>query len=366
MSIDKVLITGSCGLVGSEAVWYFSNLGCEVVGIDNNHRRDWFGDAGDTTSIKSKLKELSNYRHMNLNIVDEYAMREVIGEEQPDLIIHAAGQPSHEKSSEIPLADFKVNALGTINLLEATRTLCPSAKFAFLSTNKVYGKSLGLKSKYVEIQEEEKRLHLRYMTQQDGRCKFYEEYSGINEQCGIGNSEQTPFGASKAAADLMVQEYNSYFALTAACFRCGCITGRNHQGVEQHGFLSYLCKCAKSGKEYTIYGHKGKQVRDNIHAYDLVRAIHEWAKKPRSCVFNMGGGFNNSCSILEAIDTIKEKTNIDVNLKRDEKRNIQVAPGRKLDHLVYYTDLKKFKAFYQNWEITRNLDSIFEELLQDD
>lgn len=326
MSIDKVLITGSCGLVGSEASRYFCNLGSEVVGIDNNHRKDWFGEAGDTSPVKEELKRISKYRHMNLNIVDENAMREVIGEEQPDLIIHAAGQPSHEKSAEIPLADFKVNALGTINLLEATRNLCPNAIFVFVSTNKVYGELTGT-------------------------TRPVDDYFALDKRM------KTPFGASKAAADLMVQEYGLYYGMKTVCFRCGCITGRNHKGVEQHGFLSYLCKCAKENIPYTIYGYHGEQVRDNIHAYDLATAFHEFAKNPKEGVtYNIGGGHNNSASLNEIISMIKKKG---FNLE------VSHGPKRKGDHFSYKTDLYKFQIDYPDWNITRDLHSILDELLMD-
>ena len=365
MSLDKVLITGSCGLVGSESVRCFADLGCEVVGIDNNHRKDWFGEEGDTSPVKVKLKELPNYRHMNLNVVDEYAMREVIKEEQPDLIIHAAAQPSHEKSSEIPLADFKVNALGTINLLEATRTLCPNAIFVFVSTNKVYG-DLDF---YAKLPEETTKRYMKDPDPPKDRMVFaktfmgeedwiYTEWPGVDTNFGIDQTLHTPFGASKAAADLMVQEYGRYYGMNTVCFRCGCITGSNHQGVEQHGFLSYLCKCAKDGREYKIYGWDGKQVRDNLHAHDLVRAFHEFAKKPsHGKVYNIGGGKSNSCSIIEAIDIIQKKSGIKVKTSNGHKR--------KGDHGVYITNNFFFTRDYPNWKITRDLDSIFDELLDD-
>ena len=367
MSLDKVLITGSCGLVGSEAVRYFTDLGCDVVGIDNNHRKDWFGDEGDTSAIKEELRKLPRYRHMNLNIVDENAMREVIGEEQPDLIIHAAGQPSHEKSVEIPLADFKVNALGTINLLEATRTLCPSAIFVFVSTNKVYG-DLDL---YTKLPEDVSKIYAKDADHPKNRMVLaktyvgqdaeflYKEWPGVNESFKIDQTLHTPFGASKIAADLMVQEYGRYYGMHTVCFRCGCITGGNHQGVEQHGFLSYLCKCAKEGREYKVYGWDGKQVRDNIHAYDLVRAFHEFAKSPKTgSVYNIGGGKENSCSIIEVLNIIEEKIGIEVKTSS--------GPKRKGDHGVYITSNAHFKNDYPNWHITRDLDSIFDELLNDD
>lgn len=327
MSIDKVLITGSCGLVGSEATRYFCDLGCEVVGIDNNLRKSWFGEEGDTSEVKKQLKELPNYRHITLDITDEHNIREIVKEEQPDLLIHAAAQPSHEKSAEIPLSDFKVNAFGTINLLEAVRLHCPNAIFVFVSTNKVYGE---------DIPEE---MDINF-----------------NEKHPIDHTLHTPFGASKAAADLMVQEYGRYYGMKTVCFRCGCITGRNHQGVEQHGFLAYLCKCAKENREYTIYGFGGHQMRDNIHAYDLIRAFHEFAKDPKQgAVYNIGGGIDNAISIINAIQKIKEKTGTELRTSE--------GPKRKGDHHIYITSNQTFKNRYPEWKITRDLDSIFDELL---
>jgi CDP-paratose 2-epimerase len=325
MSIDKVLITGSCGLVGSEAVRYFCDIGCTVVGIDNNLRKSWFGEEGDTSEVKKQLKELTNYRHITLDITDEHNLREILKEQQPDLIIHAAAQPSHEKSAEIPLSDFKVNAFGTINLLEATRLHCPDAIFVFVSTNKVYGELNGVTSE-------------------------------VEEHFSIDQTLHTPFGVSKASADLMVQEYGRYYGMKTVCFRCGCITGGNHKGVEQHGFLAYLCKCAKAGREYTIYGWDGHQMRDNIHAHDLVRAFHEFAKNPKTgSVYNIGGGVGNSCTLNGAIRIIKEKSGIVIKTSN--------GPMRKGDHGMYVTNNRKFMSDYPNWKVTRDLDSIFDELL---
>lgn len=365
MGIDKVLITGSCGLVGSEATRYFSDLGCKVVGIDNNLRKSWFGEEGDTSEVKKQLKKLENYHHITLDITDEHNMREIVKEEQPDLIIHAAAQPSHEKSAEIPLSDFKVNAFGTINLLEAARLHCPNAIFVFVSTNKVYGDL----ERHAKLPEETTKVYMKDPDPPENRMVFtktffgdgedgliYKEWSGVDTSFTIDQTMHTPFGASKAAADLMVQEYGRYYEMHTVCFRCGCITGGNHRGVEQHGFLSYLCKCAKEGREYKIYGWDGKQVRDNIHACDLIRAFHEFAKSPsRGAVYNIGGGRDNSCSIIEAIKIIEEKTGIKIKTSS--------GPKRKGDHGVYITSNAGFKSHYPNWSITRDLDSIFDELL---
>lgn len=341
MPLCKVLVTGSCGLVGSEAVQYFSDIGCEIVGIDNNSRKIWFGPEGDTNPVRNKLCQFPNYTHFELNIAVQHDIEAIVKSLKPDLVIHCAGQPSHEYSAKIPHQDFEVNALGTVNVLEAVRIHCPDTPIIFTSTNKVYGDQ----PNQLPIGE----LATRYEYSQQWRIV------GLDERMSVDQTLHSPFGASKVAADIMVQEYARYFGLKTVCFRCGCITGSNQQGVEQHGFLSYLCKAAKQEKVYTIYGHKGKQVRDNIHAYDLVRAFHLWAENPRSEVYNMGGGYENSCSIVEAIATIQRKTGIVVKTQHN--------PARVGDHICYYTNWSKFISHYPQWEITQSLDMIFDELL---
>jgi len=274
-----------------------------------------------------------------MDIRDYEAMRFVLEETKPDLIIHAAAQPSHEKSAEIPWEDFCVNAQGTVNLLEAVRLHAPDAIFVLVSTNKVYG------SLEVECVEKEFRFELPEKLRR-----------GFDESFSIDRTLHSPFGAAKAAADLMTQEYGRYYGLKTACFRCGCITGKAHRGVEQHGFLAYLCKCAKNGKPYTVYGYGGKQVRDNIHAFDLVRAFHAFAEAPKSgVVYNIGGGYENSCSIIEAMNMIKTKTGLAVATL--------AGPKRKADHQCYWTDNGLFQAEY-DWKISRFLDDILDELLE--
>lgn len=337
----KVLVTGSCGLVGSEASLHFMNLGATVLGIDNNSRKKWFGKEGDVAKIQEFLcRQAKGYMHFSIDVTSPTLIDSVVRDFMPDLVIHCAGQPSHEKSAEIPRMDFVVNAQGTINILEAVRVICPEVPFIFVSTNKVYG---------------DRPNALVYTTIGDRYILTKANHDGIDETMPIDTCLHSPFGASKAAADIMVQEYGQYYGMKTVCFRCGCITGANHQGVEQHGFLSHLCLTAKRGEIYTIYGHKGKQVRDNIHVHDLVQAFELWAQRP-GCgdVYNMGGGFDNSCSVLEAIKIIES---------RGSEVKIRMGPERKGDHLCYYTNFTKFRRQYPQWSITRSLHDIFEELL---
>lgn len=343
MGFDKVLITGSCGLVGSEAVRYFANLGAKVLGIDNNARRYWFGSGGDTTCVKSHLEKIPRYKHIDVSVVQYARIEKIVRQFQPDLVIHCAAQPSHDKSAEIPLQDFHVNATGTINVLEAIRVECPDTPFVFCSTNKVYGD----------------RPNLIPVIETDTRFEYADpKYQvGINEEMSIDNCTHSPFGASKASADLIVQEYGRYFGMRTVCFRCGCITGSNHQGVEKHGFLNYLCRTARQKQPYTLYGYQGKQVRDNIHAYDLVRAFDHWTKGPMYCgeAYNIGGGKDNSCSILEAISLIEELSGWKIPTKDGD--------ARVGDHRCYYTDFSKFQRHHPDWKLTRDLKCILTEML---
>lgn len=339
MPLNKVLVTGSCGLVGSEAAKYFTNLGCEVVGVDNNQRFRWFGKGGDTSPMRTALLQQSNYLHYPLNIMERDRIDAVVWNFKPDLVVHAAAQPSHEKSAEIPWEDFNVNAQGTVNLLEAVRLYAPETIFVHVSTNKVYG---DLK---VQCVERETRYELPK-----------ELEKGFDESFPLDQTIHSPFGAAKAAADLMVQEYGRYYGLRTACFRCGCITGKAHKGVKQHGFLAYLCKCAINQKPYTIYGYGGKQVRDNIHALDLVRAFHAFAEAPKpGAVYNIGGGHENSCSVVEAIEIIRSKTGLVIAT--------MTGPKRKADHQCYWTNNSLFQSEYE-WKIHRSLNDIFDELLE--
>src|SRR5438093_1983126 len=278
----KVLVTGSSGLSGSEAAEHFDRQGHEVVGVDNNMRRVFFGPAGDTLWNLERLKGVTKrFTHAALDIRDRAAMEELFRTQRFDLIVHCAAQPSHDKARDIPLLDFEVNALGTIHLLEATRQHSPEAAFVFMSTNKVYGDA----PNEVPLKEMEKRYDYARP----------EDYDGIDENCRIDRTLHSLFGASKAAADLVAQEYGRYFGMAVGVFRGGCLTGPQHSGVELHGFLSYLVKCAVRGDHYTVFGYKGKQVRDNIHSDDVVRAFRAFSERPRAGeVYNLGGGRGNS------------------------------------------------------------------------
>lgn len=289
-----------------------------------------------------KLEKLKNYKHNNFSIINKMAVTQLVRLFRPELIIHCAAQPSHDQSGIIPFEDFMVNATGTINLLEAAREHCPNAPFIFVSTNKVYGdrpNSIKLKlTPYGYIYDDP---------------EFVE---GIDERMSIDQCTHSPFGCSKASADLMVQEYGRYYGMPTVCFRCGCITGEGQMGVELHGFLSYLCKMAKSGEVYTIYGHEGNQVRDIIHVSDLVRAFDQWSQSPKTAeVYNMGGGARNTCSINTAINVIESISSLKVRTAN--------GPARKGDHICYYTNYQKFKASHPNWGISRSIESIIESLL---
>ena len=340
----KILVTGSSGLIGSEAVEYFDRQGHTVVGADNNMRRVFFGPPGDTLWNLERLKGATRrFTHVPLDIRDREAVFSLFREHRFDLVIHCAAQPSHDKAADIALLDFEVNALGTANLLEATRQYCREAAFAFMSTNKVYGDAPNEKP----LRETETRYD--YADPAD--------YEGIDEHCRIDQTLHSLFGASKAAADIYAQEYGRYFQMPVGIFRGSCLTGPSHSGVELHGFLSYLLKVALSGKPYTIFGYKGKQVRDNIHSFDVVRAFDEFARNP-GCgeVFNLGGGRANSVSMLEAISRIETLTGHKVNWTYSEQ-------ARKGDHICYISNLSKLKGHYPGWSVTRDLDSILEEMV---
>ena len=338
-----ILVTGCSGLIGSEAVEYFDRQGHRTIGVDNNQRREFFGPAGDTTWNLERLKgSTRNFRHYALDIRDRAGIMALFQQNPFDLVIHCAAQPSHDKAQEIPLVDFEVNALGTLNLLEATRQHSPDAVFIMMSTNKVYGDAPNEKP----LAE----LATRYDYSDPA------DFAGIDETCRIDRTLHSIFGASKVAADVMAQEYGRYFGLKTGVFRGGCLTGPSHSGVELHGFLSYLVKVAVTGRTYTVYGYKGKQVRDNIHSYDVIRAMEEFAAHPRPGeVYNLGGGRANSVSMLEAIDRINQIT----GRKLDWAYNEQ---NRKGDHICYISDLGKLRRHYPNWGITRSLDNILEEI----
>lgn len=339
----NVIVTGSSGLIGSEAVLWFDAQGHSVLGIDNNMRRDFFGDRGDTTwMLERLLAHTRHFRHTAADIRDREAMFALWQEFAPQLIIHCAAQPSHDLAATRPLDDFDVNALGTANLLEATRLFAPEAVFILMSTNKVYGDA----PNYLPLVEKETRYD--YADPQD--------YNGVKESLSIDQCLHSVFGASKVAADVMAQEYGRYFGLRTGIFRGGCLTGPSHSGVALHGFLNYLVKVAKAGEEYTIIGYKGKQVRDQIHSYDVIQALWAFAQNPRPGeVYNIGGGRTNSASISECLAAIEGLTGKKVKTRYQEQ-------ARKGDHICYISDLTKFKSHYPHWELTRSVTQILEEL----
>jgi CDP-paratose 2-epimerase len=340
----NILVTGSSGLIGSEAVEYFDRQGHRVVGADNNMRRDFFGPPGDTLWNLERLKRATRrFTPTALDIRDRDGVMALFREHRFDLIIHCAAQPSHDKAAEVPLLDFEVNALGTVNLLEATRQHCRDAVFIFLSTDKVYGDVPNEKP----LRETETRYD--YADPAD--------FDGIDENCRVDRTLHSLFGASKLAADIYAQEYGRYFGMGVGIFRAGCMTGPSHSGVELHGFLSYLLKVALSGRPYTVYGYKGKQVRDNIHSCDVVRAFEEFARNPRPGeVYNLGGGRANSISMLEAIAKMESLTGKKINRTYTDQ-------ARRGDHVCYISDLRKIKSHYPGWSITRDLNSILEEMV---
>ncbi len=346
MSSKTVLVTGSSGLIGSEAVEHFDRQGCQVHGIDNNMRRIFFGDPGDTSWNLGRLRRATrNFTHYDLDIRDRIGLETLFRAQRFDLIVHCAAQPSHDKARDIPIVDFEVNALGTVNLLEAARLHCPEAVFILFSTNKVYGDAPN------EVPLKELETRWDYARPED--------YKGITENCRIDQTLHSLFGASKASADLVAQEYGRYFGMKVCIFRGGCLTGPSHSGVELHGFLSYLVKVAITGETYSVFGYKAKQVRDNIHSHDVVRAIEEFAANPRTGeVYNMGGGRENSISMLEAIAKVEEMSGKKLNWK-------YVDQNRKGDHICYISDLSKFKSHYPNWNISVSLDEIFREIIAD-
>ncbi len=345
MKSQTILVTGSSGLIGSEAVEHFDRQGHSVIGLDNNMRRFFFGPQGDTTWNLERLKQnTSRFTHHNIDIRDREAIFDLFKHNRFDFIIHCAAQPSHDKAGEIPVIDFEVNAAGTLNMLEATRQYSTDAAFIFMSTNKVYGDAPNEKP----LREMASRFD--YSDAKD--------FDGIDETCRIDQTLHSLFGASKTAADIFAQEYGRYFGMNVGIFRGGCLTGPNHSGVELHGFLSYLVKVALTGQTYTIYGYEGKQVRDNIHSYDAVRAMEEFARDPRPGeVYNIGGGRANSISILEAFSRIEDMTGRKINYVYSDQ-------ARKGDHVCYITNLGKLRRHYPDWQITRSLDDILREIIE--
>ena len=346
--MDIVLITGSSGLIGSQAARYFAGKGYKIVGIDNDMRAYFFGQEASTACNKEALeKEITDYIHKDLDIRDVEALRKIFEEYAGDikLIIHTAAQPSHDWAAREPLTDFGINANGTLNLLEMTRTFCPEAVFIFTSTNKVYGDL----PNSLPLEEQETRWELPH---------DHPFYVGIDESMSIDQSKHSLFGASKVAADILVQEYGRYFDMKTACFRGGCLTGPNHSGAALHGFLAYLMKCCVTGEKYTVFGYKGKQVRDNIHSYDLITAFDCFFENPRSAeVYNMGGGRQNSCSMLEAIDACEKITGKKIN-------QVYSEANRSGDHMWYISHLGKFQSHYSGWKQKYGLSETLKQIYE--
>lgn len=342
--MQKILVTGSSGLIGSEVCVFFGQQGFQVHGIDNNQRAVFFGPDGDTRWNQKRLQsELADFVHHERDIRDRNGIAELIATVKPDVVVHTAAQPSHDRAAAIPFDDFDTNAVGTLNLLEAVRQTCSESPFIHMSTNKVYG-------------DAPNQIALREL---ETRWEYADENfkNGIPESLTIDQSKHSLFGASKVAADVMVQEYGRYFNMPTCCLRGGCLTGPNHSGVELHGFLSYLVKCNVEEKPYTVFGYQAKQVRDNIHSLDVARFMWEFAQSPRSGeVYNLGGGKQNSCSILEAFQRVEALTGKAMNYTYS-------AQNRDGDHICYYSDLRKMQAHYPNWELSKSLDDIFAEMV---
>jgi len=341
----KALITGSAGLIGSESARFFANLGFEIHGIDNDMRKYFFGDEASTEWSKNALmKSLKDkYKHYSVDIRNNNLVEEILKKHTFDIIIHTAAQPSHDWAAKEPLTDFSINATGTLLLLENYRKYNPDAVFIFTSTNKVYGDAPN-QLPLIELKD-------RYELPRD-----HPYHNGIDESMSIDNSKHSIFGASKVSADIMVQEYGKYFNLKTVAFRGGCLTGPAHSGTRLHGFLAYLIRCVAKERKYIIYGYKGKQVRDNMHSYDLVNAFYHFYKNPRRGeVYNIGGSRYSNISILEAIEKVEKILGKRAIYDYDEK-------NRSGDHIWYISDVGKFKAHYPKWDFTYDCDSIIEEI----
>jgi len=341
----KILVTGSSGLIGSEVSLFFARQGCAIHGLDNNQRAVFFGPQGDTRWNQERLANaIAGYTHHELDIRDRSGVLDLVASLKPDAIIHTAAQPSHDRAAAIPFDDFDTNAVGTLNLLEAARRACPESPFIHMSTNKVYGD----RPNTIALAE----LDTRW----DYADPAYEH--GIAEDFSIDQSKHSLFGASKVAADVMVQEYGRYFHMPTCCLRGGCLTGPNHSGVELHGFLSYLVKCNLEGREYKVFGYKGKQVRDNIHSEDVARFMWEFFRAPRVAeVYNLGGGKSNSCSILEAFQ-LAEK------FSGKKQAFTYVDENRVGDHICYYSDLRKMRGHFPVWDISVSLEETIRQIVE--
>ena len=340
----RVLVTGSSGLIGSEAVLFFDAMGFAVTGLDNNMRADFFGPRGDTNWNRQRLETTCrHFQHVELDIRDRQAVDELFQRQPFDLIIHAAAQPSHDLAARRPFDDFDVNAGGTLNLLEACRRHRPDAVFIFMSTNKVYGDG----PNHIPLKE--------LPTRWDYDDPAYA--NGIAEDFPVDGCLHSLFGASKLAADVMAQEYGRYFGMKTGIFRGGCLTGPHHSGVELHGFLSYLVSVSLNQGQYTIFGYKGKQVRDQIHSHDVINAFWHFAQNPRPGeVYNLGGGKGNAASLLECVDLIKAASGKGPRLVYSDENRIG-------DHICYYSDLAKLQSHFPDWKLTYNLEQIVDEMV---
>jgi CDP-paratose 2-epimerase len=345
MKQKTLLVTGSSGLIGSEVATHFDALGWHVHGVDNNQRAVFFGPSGDTRWNQQRLSaSLRSFTHHELDIRDRDGVLRLIDEVRPDAIVHTAAQPSHDRAAAIPFDDFDTNAVGTLNLLESARRFAAGAPFVHMSTNKVYGDAPN-EIPLVEL-----------LTRWEYADASYEH--GIPETFRIDASKHSLFGASKVAADVMVQEYGRYFDMPTCCLRGGCLTGPAHSGVELHGFLSYLVKCNLEGRRYTVFGYKGKQVRDNIHAADVAAFIARFIAAPRpAAVYNIGGGKDNSCSILEAFDIVSQRTGRPMDWVYSEE-------ARAGDHICYYSDLRRMQADYPGWRPEISLVETFDQIVE--
>ena len=347
--MSVALITGSCGLVGSESSLFFAKKGFDIVGVDNNARKFFFGKEGDISWIKRKLKKnIKNYYHYNIDIRNFEALKKIFKKygKKIKIIIHCAAQPSHDWAKNKPFIDFEINSKGTLNLLDLTRRYCPESPFIFMSTNKVYGDN----PNFLPIIEKSSRWEI---------SKKHKFRNGIDEGMSIDNCTHSFFGASKAYADLIVQEYGKNFGLKTTCFRAGCITGPNHSGAMLHGFLSYLVKISLKMKKYTLIGFKGKQVRDNIHSSDLVNCFWEYYKKPSvGQVYNAGGGRFSNCSILEALKIVEDEAKIKIKRK-------YLKQNRVGDHIWYISNMKKFKNDYPKWRQKFSTKKILVQLIDE-
>ena len=343
--MKKLIVTGSSGLIGSEVcVCFARELGYEIHGVDNNQRAVFFGPQGDTRWNQHRLENgVPGFRHHELDIRDRAGVLALLREIRPDAVVHTAAQPSHDRAAAIPFDDFDTNAVGTLNLLEAARQFCPESPFVHMSTNKVYG-------------DAPNRIKLKELaTRWDYDDPAYAD--GIAETFTIDQSKHSLFGASKVAADVMVQEYGRYFGMPTCALRGGCLTGPNHTGVELHGFLSFLIKCNLEGRTYKVFGYQGKQVRDNIHSHDVVRFMSHFVAKPRCGeVYNIGGGRANSISIVEAFALVASLSGLPM-------KHEYVEQNRAGDHICYISDMAKMKEHYPGWDITKDMKTIFEEIL---